>query len=95
MVGRKILFFKSTRKELIYITTIDPNLPYENYGENIVGKSNLRTRKIMDRKRVPLQLWCYSLTLFRNKGRTGYDIIFGNKPETSKYMEFDFYDYCW
>ena len=33
--------------------------------------------------------------MFINKGRTGYEILFGNTPDISEYVEFDFYDYCW
>ena len=33
--------------------------------------------------------------MFRNKGITGYDIIFGNTPDIIQYVEFEFYDYCW
>ena len=58
----------------------------------------------MVRKQVPLRLWCYSpeyhcdlismivTWMLRNKRRTGYDIIFGNTPEISEYVEFEFYE---
>ena len=41
MVGRKTSFLKYAWKEGINLTTIDPNCPDDNYGENIVGKENL------------------------------------------------------
>ena len=54
-----------------------------------------------------MRLWCYameyysdlySLTvpgMYRNKGRTGYELVFGLTPDISEYVEFQFYDYCW
>lgn len=54
-----------------------------------------------------MRLWCYaveyysdlySLTvpeMYRNKGRTGYEIVFGLTPDISEYIEFQSYDYCW
>ena len=38
MVGRKTPFFKGARKEIIDITTIEPNIPDEKYGKTLVGK---------------------------------------------------------
>ena len=107
IVGRKTPFFKLAWKEGINITTIDTNCLDENYCENLVGKENIGARKIIVRKIFPLQLWCYALDYYYelstiiitgmviNKGRTGYDIIFGNTPDIIKYVEFKLYDYCW
>ena len=33
--------------------------------------------------------------MFRNKGMTGYNILLGNNPDISQYVEFEFYYYCW
>ena len=53
-----------------------------------------------------MRLWCYavehysdlhSLTvpgMYRNKGRTGYEMVYGSTPDISEYVEFQFYDYC-
>ena len=61
----------------------------------------------MVRNNVPLGLWCYSFEyawelsslmvppMYRNKGRSGYEIVFDHTPDISKYVEFEFYDYCW
>ena len=107
MVGRKTPFFKRARKEGIDLTSIEPLRPDENYGEILVKKSKLLSSKLMVRRNVPLRLWCYALeyacelesimvpTMFRNKGRSGYEMIFGNTPDISEYVEFEFYDFCW
>ena len=33
--------------------------------------------------------------MYRNKGRTGYEIVSGLTPDISEYVESQFYDYCW
>ena len=33
--------------------------------------------------------------MYRNKGRTGHEIVFGSTPDISEYVEFEFYDHCW
>ena len=62
--------------------------------------------RLMLRGKVPMRLWfnameCFcdfhSITvpgMFRNKGRTGFEIVFGFTPDISEYVEFRFYDYC-
>ena len=32
---------------------------------------------------------------YRNKGRVGYEITFGNTPDIIEYVYFEFYDYYW
>ena len=107
MVGRKTPFFKHARKEGIDLTSIEPERPDESYGEILVRVVKIGTAKMMIKKKVPMRLWCYasefyadrySITvpgMYRNKGRTGYEIVLGTTPDISKYIEFDFYDYCY
>ena len=107
MVGRKTPFFRRARKEGIDLTTIEPLRPDENYGETLVRIAKLGSSKLMVRKKVPLRFWCYAMEYFcdlssvtvpgmyRNKGRTGYELVFGSTPDISEYVEFEFYDYCW
>ena len=47
MLGRNTLFFKRARKEGINLKTIETNIPYENYSDNIVGKAKLGASNIM------------------------------------------------
>ena len=61
----------------------------------------------MNRKNVPLRLWCYALEyaceleslkvpgMYHNRGRSGYELVYGSTPDISEYVEFEFYDYCW
>ena len=107
MVGRNTPFFRRARKEGIDLTTIEPLRPDENYGEILVKRAKILSGKLMVRKNVPLRLWCYALEYscelssmmvtnqYRNKGRSGYEIVFGFTPDISEYVEFEFYDYCW
>ena len=107
MVGRRTPFFKKARKEGIDLTTIEPMRSNENYAEILVKMVKIGSAKLMAERRVPMRLWCYaveyysdihSLTvpgMYRNKGRTGYEIVYGTTPDISEYVEFQFYDYCW
>ena len=107
MVGRNTPFFRRARKEGIDLTTIEPHRPDENYGETLVKRAKILSSKIMVRKNVPLRLWCYALEYscelsslmvpnqYRNKGRSGYEMVFGITPDINEYVEFEFYDYCW
>ena len=107
MVGRKTPFFKRARKEGIDLTTIEPLRPDENYGEQLVKRAKLGSSKLMIRKKAPLRFWCYGMEyycdlstimvpgMYRNKGRSGYEMVFGSTPDISEYVEFEFYDYCW
>ena len=56
MVGKQNPSFKSSRKEGIDLTTIEPNRPDKTYSENLVGKVKLADIKIVVRKLVPLRL---------------------------------------
>ena len=61
----------------------------------------------MHRRNVPLRLWCYAMEyasdlhsitvpgMYRNRGRTGYELVFVITPGISEYVEFQFYDICW
>ena len=107
MVGRNTPFFKRARKEGIDLTTIEPERPNENYGEYIVQIVKKGSAQLMSKKKVPMRLWCYAIDYFsdlasltvpgmyRNKGRTGYEIVYGHTPDISEYVEFQFYEYCW
>ena len=106
MVGRNTPFFKRARKEGIDLATIERERPNENYGENLVNIVKTGTAKLMFARRVPMRLWCYAMEyycdlysitvpgMYQNKGRTGYEIVFGLTPDISDYIEFQFYDYC-
>ena len=107
MVWRKTPFSKRARKEGIDLTTIESLRPDENYGEILFKKAKIRSGKLMMYRNFPLRLWCYLLEyscdiesimvpiMYRNKGRTGYEMVYGITPDISEYVEFQFYDYCW
>ena len=107
MIGRSTPFFKRSRKEGIDLTTIEPKRPNESYAENLVRQIKTLTSLLMHRRNVPLRLWCYAMEyasdlhsisvpgMYRNRGRTGYELVFGITPDISEYVEFQFYDFCW
>ena len=107
MVGRKTPFFKRARKEGIDLTTIEPYRSNENYGEILVKLTKIGCDRMMLRMKIPMRLWCYAMeyycdlhivtvpAMYRNKGRTGYEVVLGTTPDISEYVEFQLYDYCW
>ena len=107
MIGRSTPFFKRTRREGIDLTTIEPHRHNESYAENLVRQIKILTSRLMQRRNVPLRLWCYAMEyacelhslivpgMYRNKGRTGYELVFGTTPDISEYVAFQFYDFCW
>ena len=107
MVGRNTPFFTRARREGIDLTTIEPLRHNENYGENLVRQVKGLTAFLMHHQNIPLRLWCYAMEyasdlhslmvpgMYQNRGRTGYELVFGITPDISEYVEFDFYDCCW
>lgn len=33
--------------------------------------------------------------MYKKRGQSGYEMVFGNIPDISEYIEFEFYDHCW
>ena len=83
---------------------IEPYHPWQNYAENSVKMVKFRALKLMELKRVPLNLWDHTLEYacgFSNKcyhsthrldSRTPYEFIHGITPDISPYMDFEFYE---
>ena len=79
----------------------------KNYGENLVRQVKGLTIFLMHRQNVLLRLWSYAMEyasdlhslmvpgMYRNRGRTGYELVFGITLDMSEYVEFDFYNFCW
>lgn len=100
-------FQKVIRRENIKFTTIEPYRHNENRAEISIRELKKRVRRIMQRRNIPVRLWCYvtehvawimNLTasdLFRLGGRTPYEWMHGHTPDISEYIEFDMYEPVW
>ena len=104
-VGKKTLFQKNLTKYIIDYHVSSPRRPNENPAEGSIREIRRRWYKIMTRKKVPKKLWDYlivwtcetgnipvSSSKYAN-GRTALEIITGETPDISEYLDFGFYDW--
>jgi hypothetical protein len=82
-----------------------PRRPNENPAEQGIHELKKRWYRIMLKKKVPPRLWdygfiwvcetdniCANMSKYA-EGRTPLEIITGETPDISEYMDFDFYDW--
>jgi hypothetical protein len=103
--GPKTRFMDAIRRYEIKHHVSGPRRPNENPAEQ--GKHELKKRwyRLMLKKKVPPRLWDYGFTwvcetdnICANMskyadGRTPLEIITGDTPDISEYLDFDFYDW--
>ena len=99
------LFMKNVRKHDIKYHISAPRRPNENPAEGGIREVKRRWYRIMTKKRVPRRLWDYGLVWICEtgnltvsssryaKGRTALEIITGETPDISEYLDFSFYDW--
>ena len=104
-VGKNTLFQKTLRKHHIDYHGSSPRRPNENPTEGFIREIRRRWHRIMVRKKVPKRLWDYlliwicetgNLSVSSSKfahGRTSLEIITGEKPDISEYLDFGFYEW--
>jgi hypothetical protein len=104
-VGKNTHFNKSLRKYQIDYHVSAPRRPNENPAEGAIREIKRRFYRIMNNKRVPKRVWDYlvlwvcetaSLTVSSSKyanGRTPIEVITGETPDISEYLDFGFYDW--
>ena len=103
--GKYTLFMKTIRKYQIKDHMSSPRRPNENPAESAIREVKKRWYRIMLKKRVPRRLWDYgivwvcetsniSVSMSRYaKGRTPLEVITGETPDISEYLDFGFYDW--
>ena len=103
--SRGSLFMKNIRKHDIKYHISSPRRPNENPAEGGIREVKRRWYRIMTKKRVPRRLWDYGLVWICEtgnltvsssryaKGRTALEIITGETPDISEYLDFGFYDW--
>ena len=105
-VGRNTLFMKTLRKYSINYHVSGARRPNENPAEGSMRELKKRWYRIMMKQKVPQRLWDYgivwicetgNLTVSSSKyanGRTPLEIITGETPDISEYLDFAFYDWA-
>ena len=103
--GPKTRFMQAIRKYEIKYHVSGPRRPNENPAEQSIHEIKKRWYRIMLKKKVPPRLWdfgfawvCETENICANfskhaGGRTPLEIITGETPDISEYMDFEFYDW--
>mmetsp|Transcript_5420 Transcript_5420/g.7995 ORF Transcript_5420/g.7995 Transcript_5420/m.7995 type:complete len:667 (+) Transcript_5420:1119-3119(+) len=91
------------KKFLLTQRDTEPHSPWQNKAEGEIGATKNHYRRIMDRKRVPEQLWDFGLEYTANlrrfiarpelEYRTPHEILNGDTPDISEYLNFEFYEW--
>ena len=104
-VGKNTEFFKAVRKYKIDYHVSSPRRPNENPAEGTIRELKRRFYRVLVRKRVPRRLWDYLMTWICEtnnlsvssskyaNGRTAIEMITGETPDISEYLDFSFYDW--
>ena len=102
-VGRRSQFDKSVRHYKINNHLIEPFSPWQNRAESGIRIIKAKWRRLMIKRKVPKRLWdfalvwvaqIYSRTAMKH-GRTGFEMITGDTPDISEWVDFSFYDWVW
>ena len=104
-VGKDSLFMKNVRKYNIKHHVSGVRRPNENPAEGGIREIKRRWYRIMNKKNVPKRLWDYGLVWTCETGnlcasssryannRSAIEIITGETPDISEYIDFGFYDW--
>jgi hypothetical protein len=77
---------------------------WQNRAEDAIREVRRRWRLLYQRRNIPKRLWDYavvhiarimSLTVRAGSDRTPMELITGETPDISEYIDFDFYDWVW
>ena len=103
--GPKTRFMDAIRRYEIKYHVSGPRRPNENPAEQSIHEIKKRWYRIMLKKKVPPRLWDYGFTWVcetenicanfskHAHGRTPLEIITGETPDISEYLDFEFYDW--
>jgi len=102
-IGPKSEFSKVCRQYKVKQRQTEPYTPRQNRAELGIRELKKKWRLKMQQQGVPKRLWDYRLVwaseimnrMARGDGRTPYEIITGNTPDISEWLDFNFYDWCW
>ena len=105
VVGPKTEFMKEVNRLKVRLKRAEVGRSNQNFAaEREIGELKKRWRNRMVSKKVPTRLWDYGLIYEAGilnriprggKGRTGYEMITGETPDISEWLDFSFYDQVW
>ena len=103
--GSKTRFVDIIRRANIDYHVTSPRRPNENPAESAIREVKKRWYRIQHKKNIPSRLWDYGITWVCETGnvtvssskyadgRTPLEIITGDTPDISEYLDFGFYDW--
>ena len=103
-VGRHTSYQKLLRQYTIPYHITSPRRPNENPAESQIRRLKSRWYRVMTKKKIPARLWdfCFQWICETNnlsvssskyaKGRTPIEMLTGETPDISEYLDFGFYD---
>ena len=104
-VSQGSLFMRLIRKYKIKFHISEPRRPEQNPAEGGIREIKRRWYRIMNKKAIPKRLWDFgpvwvcetgNMTVSSSRyanGRTALEIITGETPDISEYLDFGFYDW--
>ena len=104
-MGKNTLFQSTLRKHDIRFHVSSPRYPNENPGEAAIREVKRRAYRIAAKEHIPRRFWDYlivwvcetgNLTVSSSRyahGRTPIEIITGETPDISEYIDFCFYSW--
>jgi Reverse transcriptase (RNA-dependent DNA polymerase) len=106
-MGRNSDFMKIVRKYGISYHVSEPYQPRQNPTEGVIREVRSRWFRVMRQRHVPRRLWDYGFrwvceivtrtanSIYSLEGRTPLELISGETPDISEWIDFAFYDWCW
>ncbi|GAX09610.1 hypothetical protein FisN_38Lu038 [Fistulifera solaris] len=82
----------------------EPYSHWQNQAEGAIREVRRRWKLLQHRRMIPKRLWDYGLThvaevmsrtVRSGSDRTPYEIMTGETPDISEYIDFEFYDWVW
>ena len=105
IVGPKTEFMKEVNRLKIRMKRSEVGRSNQNHAaEREIGELKKRWRNRMLKKKVPTRLWDYGLVYESNilnriprgqRQRTGLEMVTGETPDISEWIDFEFYDRVW
>jgi len=105
VIGPKTDFMKEVNRLKIRLKRSEAGRSNQNYAaEREIGELKKRWRNRMLKRKVPPRLWDYGLVYETNilnriprgqQQRTGIELITGETPDISEWLDFELYDRVW
>ena len=104
-IGKNSEFMHTCRRQDIRVRSIEPGCHNQNPAEACCREVRKKWHHAMTAKNVPERLWDYGFkwcceimqrttnSNFALNGRTPYEVITGETPDISEYLDFGFYDW--